>query len=113
MKPSLVSRAVDCVVLAAVFQRELLKSSVAVARAAFAREPRTASAIIAMPIRLRSDFGIAVLANLVTLTPGTCSLHVSEDRRTLFVHSLDADDPDAIIADIRSTFEERIRRIEG
>lgn len=113
MRSSLLSRAIDCVILAAVFQRELLKSSVAVAHAAFAREPRTASAIIAMPIRLRTDFGIAVLANMVTLTPGTCSLHISGDRRTLFIHSLDAADPDAIVADIRSTFEDRIRRIEG
>jgi multicomponent Na+:H+ antiporter subunit E len=113
MRPSLVSRAWDCVVLAAVFQRELVKSSVAVAHAAFAREPRTASAIIAMPIALRTDFGIAVLANMVTLTPGTCSLHISDDRRTLFIHSLDAADPEAIVADIRKVFEDRIRRIEG
>ena len=113
MKPSLLSRAVTCAILAAVFQRELLKSSVAVARAAFARDPRNASAIIAMPLALRTDLGIAVLANLVTLTPGTCSLHVSDDRRTLFIHTLDTDDPEAIVADIRSTFEDRIRRIEG
>ncbi|WP_279482454.1 Na+/H+ antiporter subunit E [Aureimonas sp. SK2] len=113
MRRSLPARAVDAVVLTVVFLRELLKSSVAVARAAFARHPRTASAILAVPIDLRTDFGIAVLANLVTLTPGTCSLHVSDDRRTLYVHSLDADNPAAIVADIRRTFEDRIRRIEG
>lgn len=113
MKPSLISRATECLVLAAIFQRELLKSSVAVARAAFAREPRTASAIIAMPLALRTDLGIAVLANLVTLTPGTCSLHVSDDKRTLYIHTLDGENPDAIIADIRQMFEDRIRRIEG
>ncbi|RIX97738.1 sodium:proton antiporter [Aureimonas flava] len=113
MRPSPLARALDCLVLAAVFQRELVTSSVAVARAAFARQPRTASAIIAMPIALRTDFGIAVLANLVTLTPGTCSIHVSDDRRTLFIHALDAEDPDAIVAGIRTAFEDRIRRIEG
>lgn len=113
MSPSPATRLWDGIVLAAVFQRELLKSSFAVARAAFAREPQTASAIIAMPIELRTDLGIAVLANLVTLTPGTCSLHVSEDRRTLYIHALDMQDADAIVADIRRTFESRLKRIEG
>lgn len=113
MTASLLSRALDCVVLGAVFQRELVLSSVAVARAAFARKPQTSSAIIAMPITLRTDLGIAVLANLVTLTPGTCSLHVSDDRRTLFIHALDAADAASVIAGIRTSFEDRIRRIEG
>lgn len=113
MSASMTSRIAESVVLAGVFMRELLKSSVAVARAAFAREPRTDSAIIAMPIELRTDFGVAVLANLITLTPGTCSLHVSEDKRTLYIHTLDTQDPDGIIADIRRTFESRLKRIEG
>lgn len=113
MRPSIAVRLAGSVGLAAIFLRELVKSSVAVARAAFARHPQTGSAIIAMPIDLRTDLGIAVLANLVTLTPGTCSLHVSRDRRTLYVHALDAPDPAAIVADIRTAFEDRIRRIEG
>lgn len=113
MRPSIVSRLAGSLELAAIFGRELVKSSVAVARAAFARHPQTASAIIAVPIVVRTDLGIAVLANLVTLTPGTCSLHVSEDRRTLYVHALDAPDAQAIAADIRTVFEDRIRRIEG
>lgn len=113
MKPSLPSRAAGTLVLLAIFGRELVKSSATVARAAFARNPRTASAILAVPVELRTDLGLATLANLVTLTPGTCSLHVSDDRRTLFVHALDASDPEALVADIRRTFEARIRRIEG
>jgi multicomponent Na+:H+ antiporter subunit E len=107
------SRAFGVVVLTGVFFYELAISSVAVARAAFARTPQTNSAIIAVPVNLRTDFGIAVLANLITLTPGTCSLHVSDDKRTIYVHALDAPDTDAIIAGIQSAFEDRIRRIEG
>lgn len=99
-------------VLAAVFLRELAMSSIAVARAAFAREPETPSAIIAVPIDLKTDLSIALLANLVTLTPGTTSLHVSDDRRTLYVHALDGSAPDEVIAGIRHAFEDRIRRIE-
>ena len=113
MARRLLRRTAGTLVLGVIFFRELAVSSYTVARAAFARNPRTQSAIIALPLELRTDFGIAILANLVTLTPGTCSLHVSDDRRTLYIHALDAPDPGAIIADIQATFEDRIRRIEG
>lgn len=99
--------------LALVFIRELIKSSWIVARTAFAIEPRTQPAIIAVGIDLKTDFGIAMLANMVSLTPGTTSLHVSEDRRTLYVHCLDAPAIDDVIADIKTTFERRISEIEA
>ena len=103
---------VDATALAAVFVYELSLSSLTVARAAFARKPRTASAIVAVPLELHTDLGIAVLANLVTLTPGTCSLHVSEDRRTLYVHALNVDSPKQTVAGIKRAFERRIARLE-
>jgi multicomponent Na+:H+ antiporter subunit E len=102
----------DAVALAAVFVYELGLSSLTVARAAFARKPRTASAIVAVPLELQSDLGIAVLANLVTLTPGTCSLHVSDDRRTLYVHALNVSSPEQTVAAIKRAFERRIARLE-
>jgi multicomponent Na+:H+ antiporter subunit E len=103
---------VDASALAAVFVYELWLSSVTVARAAIARNPQIASAIVAVPLELKTDLGIAVLANLVTLTPGTCSLHVSEDRRTLYVHALNVDSPEETVVGIKRKFERRIARLE-
>lgn len=108
----LLRRLPDILMLALIFLSELVKSSVSVAQAAFARNPRIDSAILAVPVELRTDLGIAVLANMITLTPGTCSLHVSEDRRTIYVHALDASDPEGIIQGIHTAFERRIARIE-
>lgn len=112
-RPALFRRIVDTAFLAGIFFYELGLSSFSVAKAAFAREPLTRSAIVAVPLELRTDFGIVMLANLVTLTPGTCSLHVSEDRRTLYVHALDAISAEEVAASIKSVFERRIARIEG
>lgn len=106
-------RLVEVIALTGLFFYELGLSSLTVTRAAFARSPATSSAIVAVPIGLRTDLGIAVLANLVTLTPGTCSLHVSQDRRILYVHALDVDSREALIASIKNGFERRIARIEG
>lgn len=98
--------------LCLVFPRELLFSSWSIARAAFARQPSFRPAVIAVPLRVRTDLGIAALANLVSLTPGTTSLHVSDDRSTLYVHCLDADRDDEVVANIRNAFENTILEIE-
>ncbi|WP_106751941.1 Na+/H+ antiporter subunit E [Pannonibacter carbonis] len=64
--------------------------------------------IIAFPLTVERDFEIALLANLITLTPGTLSVDVSEDRKVLYVHCIDLPDPEATIADIRDGFERKI-----
>ena len=94
--------------LGGVFIVELVKSSVTVAMLVLTPRPRLSPAIIAYPLTVDRDFEITLLANLITLTPGTLSLDVSDDRRTLFIHCVDAPDTDAVIADIRQNFERRI-----
>jgi multicomponent Na+:H+ antiporter subunit E len=42
--------------------------------------------VIALPLDARTDAEITLLANLITLTPGTLSLDVSSDRRVLYIH---------------------------
>lgn len=64
--------------------------------------------IVAVPLDVSTDTEITLLANLVTLTPGTLSLDVSEDRRTLFVHAMFGDDPDRVRQEIKHGFERRI-----
>jgi multicomponent Na+:H+ antiporter subunit E len=91
----------------------LVVSATRVAIAALAPTGRLEPAVVAVPIELRTDLGIASLANLVTLTPGTTALHVSESRDTLYVHVLDAPSAEAVVADIKDGFENLIRRIEG
>jgi multicomponent Na+:H+ antiporter subunit E len=64
--------------------------------------------IFAFPLTVSRDFEITLLANLITLTPGTLSLDVSADRKFLFVHALDASDIDATKREIADGFERKI-----
>jgi multicomponent Na+:H+ antiporter subunit E len=68
-------------------------------------------AIVAIPLDLTSDAEITLLANMLTLTPGTCSLDVSTDRRTLYVHAMYCDDPDVLRAEIKRDYEARIKEL--
>ena len=69
---------------------------------------RSRPGIIAVPIEARTDLEITTLANLVSLTPGTLSLDVSGDRRTLYVHAMFVDDPESIHRDIKNGMERRV-----
>ena len=93
------------------FLWELVLSSIRVAWDVLSPNPRFRPGIVGVPLDLESDAGIALLACLITLTPGTLSLDVSEDRRTLYVHAMRIDDAEAFRREIKDGFERRVRGI--
>ena len=64
-----------------------------------------------MPLDAKTDGEIAMVANLITLTPGSLSVDVSEvssGRRILYVHTMFADDPDRLRRSLKDGFERRV-----
>lgn len=102
------TRAYQVTSLAILFLWELLKSALRVAAIVMRPKIELTPGIIAYPLTVDTDFEITILANLITLTPGTLSVDVSEDRKTLYVHCLDVPDPQATIDDIKFGFERKI-----
>ncbi|GGW83201.1 Na+/H+ antiporter subunit E [Alteromonas halophila] len=67
---------------------------------------------IAVPLDLEEDFPITILANTVTMTPGTLSAELSKDKNWLYVHVLSMpDDEQEIISLIKQRYELAIREI--
>nr|WP_295891431.1 Na+/H+ antiporter subunit E [uncultured Devosia sp.] len=99
--------------LALLFVYELGVSAVRVALVVLTPDMKSVlrPAIIAFPLSVKSDAEITLLANLITLTPGTLSVDVSEDRSLLYVHTLTLSTREALIADIAGGFEARIREV--
>jgi multicomponent Na+:H+ antiporter subunit E len=93
------------------FLKELVVANLQVAAAVVAPAGRLRPAIVAVPLRLDRDAEIALLANLISLTPGTLSLDVSPDRRTLYVHAMATESPDRLRREIRDGFEQRILEV--
>jgi multicomponent Na+:H+ antiporter subunit E len=87
------------------FLWEVLKSNLRVAWDVITPNRLRRPGIVAVPLDAKSDLEIAVLANLITLTPGSLCLDVSEDRRTLYVHAMFVDEPDQIRREIKQRFE--------
>lgn len=92
----------------AFFVKEIVVSNLVVAREVLSPRPRRRPGVVAVPLDARTDAEITFLANVVTLTPGTLSLDVSEDRSTLYVHTMFLDSPEALRREIKDGFERRV-----
>lgn len=91
--------------LVVMFHYELVVSSIEVLWDIVTPRHRARPAIIDMPLDAKTDAGILLVTNLISLTPGTLSIDVSEDRKTLKVHAMFADDPDAVCHALKSGME--------
>lgn len=102
------SRARRVISLFVLFVYELILSAWRVATLVLSPRMDLKPGIFAYPLKVDRDFEITLLANLITLTPGTLSVDVSDDRRTLYVHAIDASDPEQARRDIAEGFERKI-----
>ncbi len=64
--------------------------------------------IVYVPLDVSTDLEITLLANMVSLTPGSLSLDVSADRKYLIVHAMFTPDHDKVARDIKQGLEKRI-----
>jgi multicomponent Na+:H+ antiporter subunit E len=69
------------------------------------------SAVIGVPLTVKSDIEIAILASLISLTPGTLSIELSPNRGILYVHVLSYHDADEFRKSVKDGFERRLLEI--
>lgn len=93
------------------FIYELIVANIKVTIDILTPRHRMTPAIIAVPLTIDKNFEITLLANLITLTPGTLSLDLSSDRKILYIHSMYVDDPDKFRDEIKNGFEKKIMGI--
>lgn len=92
---------------------DIVVSNVQVAWLILGPERRIQPRFVWLPLHIRDPHGIASLAGIITMTPGTLSADLTDDRRFLLVHALNVDDEAALIASIKSRYEAPLRRIFG
>lgn len=90
---------------------DIVRGSFHVARLILLGPNRLRPVFIEVPLALKTDLAISLLANTISLTPGTVSALLSEDRRALIVHTLDTGDAEALIAEIKQRYETPLKRI--
>jgi multicomponent Na+:H+ antiporter subunit E len=94
-----------------IFIKELILSNIAIVKVVLKPKLDMSPAIFAMDTELTKDWQITLLSSLITLTPGTLVIDVSEDNKTLFIHAMNIGEVEDEINSIKSSFEKAILEV--
>ncbi|MED3549518.1 Na+/H+ antiporter subunit E [Cytobacillus praedii] len=104
-------RVIAIISLGLLFIKELILSNISVLKLVLKPKLDIKPGIFALPTVLEKDWEITILANLITLTPGTLVVDVSDDNKILYIHTIDMDDAQEAIDSIKNTFEKAILEV--
>ncbi len=95
------------------FFKELVVANIRVAYDVLTPTTLMRPCIIALPLSAKTDYEITILANMISLTPGTLSLDLSEDKKILFVHAIQFREVNAekLKSDLKNGFEKKLLEI--
>lgn len=85
------------------FIPQALISSLDMARRVLSPTIPMAPGIVAIPLRFEGPLDALFLQNHVTLTPGAMVVEYDEDRGILYLHTIDARDPEKVIREVQTT----------
>jgi len=108
LKTSYFQKTLQLVRFVLFFTKELLVSTWWVAQNVVKPLPLMRPGVVGIPLDARTDLEITMLANIISLTPGTLSLDVSEDRKTLYIHAMYVVNPDDLRKEIKDGLERRL-----
>jgi multicomponent Na+:H+ antiporter subunit E len=97
--------------LSIIFVKELILSNIAIVKIVLKPKLDMRPGIFALKTDLTEDWQITLLSSLITLTPGTLVIDVSEDNKTLFVHAMDIGEVEDEISSIKNSFEKAILEV--
>ncbi len=101
-------RVIKLIKLAASFIWQLLVSNFRVLWEVITPTHSSRPAVIGVALDAETDFEIMLVANMISLTPGTLSLDVSEDRTRLYVHVMFLDDVETTRKAIKDGIEKKV-----
>lgn len=87
---------------------ELIVSSVQVAWDVLTIKPMSVPAIIKIKLDCKTDIEKMLLSNLISLTPGTLVINLSDDKEYLYIHAMFARDIEAVKQDIKEKLEPKV-----
>lgn len=96
-----------------IFIKELILSNIAIVKVVLKPKLDMRPAIFAMDTELTRDWQITLLSSLITLTPGTLVIDVSEDNKTLFIHAMNIGEVEDEINSIKNSFEKAILEVSS
>lgn len=99
------------IVLTLVFIREMVIANLQLFKIILTPKIDIHPGFFAYPCDLEEEWEVSLLAALISLTPGTVIVAISDDTSVLYIHGIDLTDADETINDIKTNFENRIKEV--
>lgn len=93
------------------FLIELIKANIDVLKLVLSPKLTLRPGIFALETELKSDWEVTLLSNLITLTPGTLVIDISDDNKTLYIHAIDISEVSEAVDSIKNSFEKAIMEV--
>lgn len=93
------------------FLYELVAANIQVAYYVVFGKEKMKPGIVKVPLEAETDMEITLLANLISLTPGSLTLDVSNDRKVIYIHAMHISDKESYVRGIKNGFERRLLEI--
>ncbi len=90
---------------------ELVKANVRIAYDILSMHTRVRPGIAEIELDAKSDLEILTLVNLISMTPGSLCIDISEDKKYIYVHEMYFESTDALRKSIKNGLEKRILEI--
>jgi multicomponent K+:H+ antiporter subunit E len=90
---------------------DIVMANFAVAKLVLGSMNKLKPGFVEVPVELENEFAMTLFASVITLTPGTVSVYLSDDNKMLLLHVLDLDDADALIYEVKNRYEMPLKEI--
>ena len=87
---------------------KLILSNISTVKESLYAKSKLEPAIVKVPLALTDEFLIATFANLVSLTPGTMVMDISDDKKVMYVHVMHLDDKEKFVREVKEEFENKL-----
>jgi multicomponent Na+:H+ antiporter subunit E len=67
--------------------------------------------VVAVPLDIKGSMGVTALANIISLTPGTVTMDVSDDQSVIYIHTMHLRDLEEFRRDVKQGFERRLMEV--
>lgn len=101
----------DFVIFLLFYAREMVKANLMLARDILSPKMKISPGIVKIRTTARSDNQILALFNLITMTPGSLCMDISEDRQYIYVHGMYVKDRDSFEKEIKEGIEKRVMEV--
>ena len=92
---------------------DIIVSNIVVAKQVLGVPERLQPGFVAIPMDLKEALPITILASTISLTPGTVSIEITKDRKTLYVHALHVESETELVGRIKHRYEKPLKEIFG